>query len=120
MVVTLNFMAVSAFAYAYYIYFLDLDSPNTATWIPLSSIITLLFLAGVSGPLLDVTQGELLPNSCRAASMPIITLLNELIGMSGIFSIFITVNIIMALVYLLVMPETRGMSLEAISDAVHS
>ncbi|XP_045107984.1 facilitated trehalose transporter Tret1-like isoform X2 [Portunus trituberculatus] len=135
MVVTLNFMAVSAFAYAYYIYFLDLNSPNTATWIPLASVITLQFHAGICGPILDVMQGELLPNSCRAATMPIITLLNglcvfgtvssfyyllELINMAGIFGIFITVNIIMALVCMLVMPETRGMSLEAISDAVHS
>ncbi|XP_045108044.1 facilitated trehalose transporter Tret1-like isoform X2 [Portunus trituberculatus] len=135
MVVAFNFMAVSAFAYAYYIYFLDIDSPNTATWIPLASVITLQFIAGICGPTLDVTQGELLPNSCRAASMPIITLLNglcvfgatssfyyllELIGKTGIFGIFITVNIIMALTCLLVMPETRGMSLEAISDAVHS
>ena len=135
LVVSLSFMSVCTFTYGYYIYFLDLGNPFTANWIPLAAVVTLQLLAGISGPTLDVTQGELLPNSCRAASVPIITLLNgfsvfgavvsfyyilEFVGLSGIFGIFTTVNIALALVCLLVMPETRGLSLEAISDAVHS
>ncbi|XP_063845140.1 facilitated trehalose transporter Tret1-like isoform X2 [Scylla paramamosain] len=135
MVVSFCFMSACTFIYGYYIYFLDLDNPYSATWIPLATVITFHFLAGVSGPIFDILQGELLPNACRAASMPIISLLNglsvfgavssfyyllDLIGRSGLFGLFTAVNIALAVVCLLVMPETRGLSLEAISDAVHS
>lgn len=135
LVVGFCFMGVCTFTYGYYIYFLDLDSPYSATWIPLATVFALHFIGGLLSPIIDITQGELLPNACRAASMPILSLLNGLcvfgamlsfyymldhIGMSGIFGFFTVVNITLALVCLLVMPETRGLSLEAISDTVHS
>ena len=134
LVVSASFISVCTSAYCYFFYFLKDYNTDSVTWLPLVSIVAMLFLSGAFIPVIDVLQGELLPNACRAVSMPLISLFNglsvfavvqlfpqlmEMLGRSGVFGIFTAVNLALALLSIVAVPETRGMSLEAISDALH-
>ena len=134
LVVTTSFISVCTSAYCYFFYFLTDHNTEAVTWLPLASIIAIHFLSGTFATFTDVIQGELLPNACRAVSMPLLSFfgsltyfaviqlfpqLMEVLGMSGLFGIFTTVNLAMALLSIMTVPETQGLSLEVISDAVH-
>lgn len=134
LVVGFSFISICTAAYGYCYIFLEDHIIDGITWVPLISIIFLLFFSGMLFPVFDVLQGELLPNACRAVSMPILSLLNglivfpsiqlfpqltEVLGMHILFAFFTVVNLVLAVLGLVSLQETRGLSLEAISDAVH-
>lgn len=133
-VVSFSFMSVCTAAYGYF-FILEDHNTDGVSWLPLTSTVVHMFFAGIVFPVMDVLQGELLPNACRAVSMPILSLVNglavfaliqmfpqltEVIGMHGLFGFFTAISLAMGILGVMALPETRGLSLEAIHNLVSS
>ena len=99
-------------------------------WLPLLSIM--MYVTGFSlgwGPIPWLFMGEALPAKIRAPAASIVTAINwsvsflvtklfpimqDLIGATAIFGVFTAVMILATIFCVLVVPETKGMSLEDI------
>ncbi|KAG0717752.1 Facilitated trehalose transporter Tret1 [Chionoecetes opilio] len=128
-----SFISICTAAYGYF--HLLGDNTDGISWLPMASISALMFLTGTVSPLMDVLQGELIPNACRAVTIPILSCLNgmvgfaavqmfpyltDILGMHAMFGLFTVFNLIAALIGVTAVPETRGLTLEAINDLVGS
>lgn len=134
-VVFLSYISVCNIVYSYFYTQLQEDSGAAVSWIPLISIAISQFFSGIIAPVIDVMQGELLPTACRAVSLPLLMLSHSLavfialntflqmvdtLGMEGVFRIFALVGLVMAVLTIVGVPETRGLSLETISNDTNS
>lgn len=98
-------------------------------WLPLTSMVVLIFCMGIGQPVVSIVQGELLPTAVRASGVSLILilmflagfvlvqtfpLLSGALGEHGAFWIYSGASFAVV-VGGLCLPETRGRSLEEIS-----
>ncbi|XP_050730453.1 solute carrier family 2, facilitated glucose transporter member 6-like [Eriocheir sinensis] len=134
-VVFLSYISVCNIVYGFSYTQLQEDSGAAVSWLPLISIGVLHFFSGIIVPVIDLVQGELLPTACRAVSLPLLMLSHSLavfislktflqmvdtLGMDGVFRLFTLVSLAMAVLTIVAVPETRCLSLEAISNGSNS
>lgn len=104
---------------------------NSFNWVPLTSLVIFVFFTGVGQPVIFILQGELLPTSLRATGVSLILCLVFLgsftairtyslalafMGEHGTFWLYGGVCLVIAVVSVLGLPETRGRSLEEITE----
>ena len=117
--------------YATYYYFLNMKTITDTNWVPLSVLIFFSLFYSVGIPVIPVLYGELLPTNCRAAGVSLLTCLlmvgvftsthtyymtTRAIGLDGAFWLYSSFSILLVLVTIFGLPETRGRTLEDISS----
>ncbi|XP_063870945.1 facilitated trehalose transporter Tret1-like [Scylla paramamosain] len=121
--------SVCTAAYGFYFHLNGNTNPDI-NWVPLMLILFFTLFSGVGLPVITVLQGELLPTNCRAAGLSLLTCLLMLggftsshtyymtvaaLGHEGAFWLFSISSILLVIVAILGLQETRGRTLEDIS-----
>ncbi|XP_022701777.1 facilitated trehalose transporter Tret1-like isoform X1 [Varroa jacobsoni] len=119
---------VSISLYTMVVYFIELKSPSGQWgWIPLvaMSIYAIAFAVGL-GPVAWVMMGELLPQRCRSYGSILATSVNytcaflvtnqwskiqTVLSAAGTYAVFATITLVLATIFLVELPETKGKSL---------
>lgn len=115
-----------------YFYFQSISGyVNYFGWVPLTSLVIFVLFTGVGQPVIFILQGELLPTSFRATGVSLIlclvflgsftairtySLASAFMGEHGTFWLYGGVCFVIALVSAVSLPETRGRSLEEITQ----
>ncbi|XP_069181001.1 facilitated trehalose transporter Tret1 [Procambarus clarkii] len=112
-------------------YIQESGSASGLEWLPLSAVFIFNFFVGSGQPIIVVLIAELIPSSFRAIGFSVnnsilatgtfaasmsYPVTAETLGQHGAFWVFSVVCGILALVSALTLPETRGRTLEEISD----
>lgn len=118
--------------YGVYSYLLYTHRVSAFDWLPYTALVLFNFCNGVGTPCILTLQGELLPNSCRAVGLALLTCLlmlggfassytypmtAEALGQHGAFWLFSLFSAALVLVAVLALPETRGRTLEDITSS---
>lgn len=117
-------------AYATYFHLMDRTKASDVNWLPLTLLLLFSLFSGVGLPVIPVLQGELLPTTCRAAGISLLTCVLMLggftsshtyfmavqtLGQDGAFWSFSCSSTLLVIVAIICVPETRARTLEDIS-----
>lgn len=126
LLISFSLMAFGAF---YYLQDVGVDM-SRFSWLPLTSLTLFTFFTCVGHPVLNLVRGELLPTSVRSLVAPFLFVvffvgmfiaaeiypwMVEAVGVYGAFWVYAGVSLLLMLVTVLFVPETRDTTLEEVA-----